>query len=102
MFSHKVIPMVFPVDKGVEGFQAALEKMLAEAENAVDTKRNYIILSDRNISEGHAPFPSLLAVAAVHHHLIKKQKRMQVGLLLKPANPAKCIILHCFWVTEPA
>jgi len=87
MFSHKVIPMVFPVDKGVEGFQAALEKMLADAENAVDTKRNYIILSDRNISEGYAPFPSLLAVAAVHHHLIKKQKRMQVGLIVETGEP---------------
>jgi len=87
MFSHKVIPMVFPVGKGGKGFQAALEKMLADAENAVDTKRNYIILSDRNISEGYAPFPSLLAVAAVHHHLIKKQKRMQVGLIVETGEP---------------
>jgi len=87
MFSHKVIPMVFPVDKGVEGFEAALEKMLSEAENAVDTQRNYIILSDRNIDEGYAPFPSLLAVAAVHHHLIKKQKRMQVGLIVETGEP---------------
>ncbi len=87
MFSHKVIPMVFPVDKGVKGFEAALEKMLSEAENAVDTQRNYIILSDRNISKGYAPFPSLLAVAAVHHHLIKKQKRMQVGLIVETGEP---------------
>ncbi len=83
MFSHKVIPMVFPVKEGVRGFEAALERMLADAENAVDSKKNYIILSDRNISKEEAAIPSLLAVAAVHHHLIKKQKRMQVGIIVE-------------------
>ncbi len=83
MFSHKVVPMLFPVNKGAEGFKEALEKMLADAEHAVDSRKNYIILSDRNISKEFAAIPSLLAVAAVHHHLIKKQKRMQVGIILE-------------------
>jgi glutamate synthase (NADPH) large chain len=87
MFSHKEIPMVFPVKGGVKGFEAALEKMLAEAESAVDTKKNYIILSDRGISEDQAAIPSLLALAAVHHHLIKKQKRMQVGIIVETGEP---------------
>jgi len=83
MFSHKVISMTFPVKEGFKGFEAALEKMLSDAEMAVDNKKNYIILSDRQISEDHAAIPSLLAVAAVHHHLIKTQKRMQVGIIVE-------------------
>ena len=83
MFTHKTIPMIYPVKEGVEGMQAAVDKMLSDAEKAVDTKKNYIILTDRNISEDYAPIPSLLAVAAVHHHLIKVQKRMQVGIIVE-------------------
>ena len=86
MFAHKTIPMVFPVNEGIKGFRAALDKMLDDAEKAVDNRKNYIILTDRNISEKHAPIPSLLAVAAVHHHLIKKQKRMQVGIIVETAE----------------
>ncbi|QGY45372.1 glutamate synthase large subunit [Maribellus comscasis] len=83
MFTHQTIPMVFPVKEGVAGFEKALEDILAQAEKAVDDQKNYIILTDRNISEDQAPMPSLLAVAAVHHHLIKIQKRMQVGLIVE-------------------
>jgi glutamate synthase (NADPH) large chain len=86
MFSHKVVPMVFPVNKGAKGFEKAIENMLAEAEHAVDSRKNYIILSDRDISKDYAPMPSLLAVAAVHHHLIQKQKRMQVGIIVETGD----------------
>ncbi len=83
LFTHKTIPIVFKVDEGQKGLEAGLEKILAEAEKAVDEKKNYIILSDRDISENYAPIPSLLAVAAVHHHLIKTKKRMQVGIIVE-------------------
>jgi glutamate synthase (NADPH/NADH) large chain len=83
IFTHKIIPMVFPVKEVKEGLEVAIDKMLADAEKAVDDKKNYIILSDRGISEEMAPIPSLLAVAAVHHHLIKVQKRMQVGIIVE-------------------
>ncbi len=87
LFSHKTISMLFPVKDGKKGLEAAIEKMLAEAEKAVDEKKNFIILSDRNISEDYAPIPSLLAVAAVHHHLINTQKRMQVGIIVETGEP---------------
>ncbi|MCD6354979.1 MAG: glutamate synthase large subunit [Prolixibacteraceae bacterium] len=83
MFAHKTIPMVFPVKEGVKGLETALGKILSEAEKAVDNKKNYIILTDRNISPDQAPIPSLLTVAAVHHHLIKIKKRMQVGIIVE-------------------
>ena len=86
MFSHEVIPMVFPVKEGLKGFEASFNQMLKHAEKAVDKRKNYIILTDRNINENQAPIPSLLAVAAVHHHLIKKKKRMQVGIIVETAE----------------
>jgi len=86
LFTHKVIKMVFPVGGGKLGLENAIENMLAEAEEAVDEKKNYIILSDRDISEDYAPIPSVLAVAAVHHHLIKTKKRMQVGIIVETGD----------------
>ena len=86
-FSHKTIPMVFPVKEGAEGFKKAFSTLLEEAVKAVDEHKNFIILSDRKISEEYAPIPSLLAVAAVHHHLIQNQKRMQIGILVETGEP---------------
>ena len=82
-FSHATIPMVFPVKEGAEGFKRSFESLLKQAEKAVDDKKNFIILSDRQVSEEYAPIPSLLAVAAVHHHLIQTQKRMQIGIIVE-------------------
>ncbi len=92
LFSHTTISMLFPVDKGENGFREAFGRMLEEAEKAVDNKKNFIILSDRNVSPQQAPFPSLLAVAAVHHHLIRKKKRMQVGIIVETGEP--CEVNH--------
>jgi glutamate synthase (NADPH) large chain len=86
MFVNQVIPMVFKVKEGFNGFKSSFESLLTEAEKAVDEKKNYIILSDRLVSEEYAPIPSLLAVAAVHHHLIQKRKRMQVGIIVETAE----------------
>lgn len=82
-FTQVTIPMLYPVKDGGEGMRMAVDAMCLAAEKAVDDEKNYIILSDRNISEDMAPVPSLLAVSAVHHHLIKTQKRMQTGLMVE-------------------
>ncbi|MEK7718550.1 MAG: glutamate synthase central domain-containing protein, partial [Bacteroidota bacterium] len=92
VFSHATIPMVFPLKEGVEGFKKAFKKMLENAEKAVDEKKNFIILTDRTISEDLVPIPSLLSVAAVHHHLIKMKKRMQIGILVESAEPRE--VMH--------
>ena len=57
-----------------------------KAEDAVDKGHNFIILSDRDYDEGHVPIPSILAVSAVHHHLINVKKRMQVALIVETAD----------------
>ncbi|NPA37692.1 MAG: glutamate synthase large subunit [Chlorobi bacterium] len=82
-FTHVTIPMVFPAGSGGEGLKKAVDDMCKTAEKAVDDGIHYILLSDRDIAKDKAPVPSLLAVAAIHHHLIKKKKRMQIGLLVE-------------------
>jgi glutamate synthase (NADPH) large chain len=91
-FNHTTIPMLFPVKDGVEGFKKAFQTMLECAEQAVDEKKNFIILTDRNISKDLVPIPSLLSVAAVHHHLINLKKRMQIGIIVESAEPRE--IMH--------
>ena len=51
------------------------------------TGYNIIILSDRGLDAEHAPIPALLAVAAVHHHLIREGTRTRVGLVLESGEP---------------
>ncbi len=82
-FSHVTLPMLFSASQGGVGLQVALEQICTDAEKAVDQGNNYIILSDRGVSIENAAIPSLLATAAVHHHLIKAKKRMQVGLIVE-------------------
>ncbi|QZE13733.1 glutamate synthase large subunit [Halosquirtibacter laminarini] len=91
-FTHAIIPMVFPKAEGVEGLSKAIDLMLQKAEEAVDKNKNFIILSDRHISPEMAPIPSLLATSAVHHYLIEKKKRMQVGLIVESAEPRE--VMH--------
>jgi glutamate synthase (NADPH/NADH) large chain len=83
VFTHSLLPMVFPVKEGTDGFMKAFNNLLAQAEKAVDDQKNFIILSDRDVSPDYAPIPSLLAVAAIHHHLIQVQKRMQIGIIVE-------------------
>jgi len=82
-FTHATIPMTFPVAEGGKGLEAAIENICKMSEKAVDDGKNYIILTDKEVDEEHAPIPSLLAVSATHHHLIKARKRMQVGLIVE-------------------
>ncbi len=82
-FTHVTIPMTFPIKKGGLGLQVALQEICNTAEKAVDDGNNYIIISDRNISPDYAAIPSLLATSAIHHHLVKAKKRMQIGLIVE-------------------
>lgn len=85
-FTHVTIPMLFPVGSGGIGLQNALKSMCKAAEDAVDSQKNFIILSDRDVSADMMAVPSLLAVATIHHHLIRAKKRMQVGLIVETGD----------------
>ena len=82
-FNTVKLPTLFEVAKGKTGLQQALNELCKKAEQSVDDGINYIILSDRDIDKEHAAIPSLLAVSAVHHHLISVQKRVQTALIVE-------------------
>ena len=82
-FNAVKLPMLFEAAKGREGLKSALDELCKKAEQSVTDGVNYIILSDKNVDEKLAPIPSLLAVSAVHHHLISVQKRVQTALVVE-------------------
>ncbi len=91
-FSAASLSMLFDATKGAEGLVNAMDKLCLNAEKAVDEGKNYIILSDRGIDQDTAPIPSLMAVSAVHHHLIDKRKRMQIDIVVETAEPRE--VMH--------
>ncbi len=82
-FNTKKLPMLFDKEKGASGLRQGIEDLCRAAEASVDEGVNYIILSDRDIDEHRAAIPSLLAVSAVHHHLIQAGKRVQTALIVE-------------------
>ena len=82
-FKTVKIPMLFDVARGEAGMREALATMCKQAEQSVLDGVNYIILSDRGVDATHAAIPSLLAVSAVHHHLISVQKRVETALVVE-------------------
>jgi glutamate synthase (NADPH) large chain len=91
-FSAANLLLHFEAGRGAEGLRDAVDQLCKDAEKAVDDGKNYIILSDRGISENAAPIPSLMAVSAVHHHLIKTRKRMQIDIVVESAEPRE--VMH--------
>ena len=91
-FSAASLSMLFDATKGAEGLQKAVDQLCLDAEKAVDEGKNYIILSDRGIEQNFAPIPSIMAVSAVHHHLITKRKRMQIDIVVESAEPRE--VMH--------
>lgn len=82
-FNTVKLPMLFEAARGKAGLQEALDRLCKAAEQAVTDGANYIILSDRDIDARQAAIPSLLAISAVHHHLISVQKRVQTALIVE-------------------
>ncbi|MGK7921584.1 MAG: glutamate synthase-related protein [Trichodesmium sp.] len=95
-FATETLSIVFPVANGPEGLQTAIDKLCQQAATAVKNGKEIIILSDKfegGISTEFAYIPPLLAVGAVHHHLIKEQLRMKASLVVETAQ---CWSTHHF------
>ncbi len=86
-FSAVTLPILFPAAGGAKGLEAALEKLFAGADQAIAGGANIVILSDRGVSRENAPIPALLAVAGLHHHLIRQGTRGKAGLVLESGEP---------------
>src|SRR6185369_7985486 len=86
-FRTHTIDITWAVQDGPEGLHRRLAEICDEAHDAVASGVNVLILSDRGIGRRRAPIPSLLAVAAVHHHLVREGTRLQTGLVLESGEP---------------
>ena len=89
-FDTKTLDMTYPAEQGAGGMPGALDRLCERAEAAVHGGYNIIVLSDRMVGPDACPIPSLLATAAVHHHLIRKGLRTSVGLVLRRASRGRC------------
>jgi glutamate synthase domain-containing protein 2/glutamate synthase domain-containing protein 1/glutamate synthase domain-containing protein 3 len=87
VYAAETIYICWPVAEGPAGMSAALERVCEKAHDAIARGVNIIVLSDRNISPTMAPIPSLLAVAAVQHHLVREGTRLRAGIILESGEP---------------
>src|SRR5207249_430340 len=79
-------PMLWPVTEGAAGLERALESLQRQASQAIADGANILILSDRGQSRERAAVPSLLATAAVHHHLVRRGERTRCGLVVETGD----------------
>ncbi len=87
-FKAVTIPMLFPLEKGVNGIENALEGILYKATVAVeDEGANIIILSDRGVNKEWAPIPALLACSYLHNSMYRKKTRSKIGIIIESAEP---------------
>ena len=86
-FKSVTLPIVFDPKTGATGLEQAMDEICDRASQAIETGVNILILSDRSINADKAPIPALLAVAGLHHHLIRQGTRTRVGLVLESGEP---------------
>ncbi|MCO5070598.1 MAG: glutamate synthase large subunit [Rhizobiaceae bacterium] len=86
-FDTKTIDMTYAATEGAAGMHDAIERLCDRAEAAVAGRYNIIVLSDRQVGPDRIAIPSLLATAAVHHHLVRKGLRTSVGLVVESGEP---------------
>jgi glutamate synthase (ferredoxin) len=85
-FRWREVSCLFPTADGPAGLKPALEEVCAAASRAVDEGCTILILSDRGVDDEHAAIPMLLAVGAVHHHLIREGKRLKADLVVETGS----------------
>ncbi|MGH7608350.1 MAG: glutamate synthase large subunit [Candidatus Dormibacteria bacterium] len=91
----RTLATVFPAAQGAAGLDAALERLCQESEAAVAAGVRVLILSDRTVGPGAAPVPSLLALGAVHHHLVRRGVRSRLSLVVESGEPRNVHHLAC-------
>ncbi len=86
-FKTVALPILYRVEEGTGGLAEAMEELCRSASEAVADGNEFIILSDWGVNRQNAPIPALLAVAGVHHHLIREGTRERVGLIVESGEP---------------
>jgi glutamate synthase (NADPH/NADH) large chain len=93
----KTIDITWPVADGEAGMIQALDRICAEAEQAIAEGYSLVLLSDRAMSADRVPVSALLACGSVHHHLVRQAKRTQIGIVLETGE-AREVHHHCLLV----
>lgn len=86
-FRSMTIPIFFTAAEGAERLRKAMDLLFEAADRVIDKGHNILILSDRGVDAENAAIPALLAVAGLHHHLIRQGTRTKVSILLESAEP---------------
>ena len=86
-FRPALLPILFDPVSGGAGLAAALDELYALADKAIQDGATFLILSDRGITQKLAPIPALLAVAGLHHHLIRSGTRTRASIVLESGEP---------------
>lgn len=82
-FKAATIPVTFKYDRGIDGFKDALQKVCERASRRIEEGYNILVLSDKKVDSYDTAIPSLLAVSAVHHHLIREKTRTKVSIIIE-------------------
>jgi glutamate synthase domain-containing protein 2/glutamate synthase domain-containing protein 3 len=87
VFDAATLDITWPIEQGPDGMEIRIYDLVAEAANHVDHGANILILSDRNLGPERVAMPSLLAIAAVHHHLVRRGTRLRTGMVIESGEP---------------
>jgi glutamate synthase domain-containing protein 2/glutamate synthase domain-containing protein 1/glutamate synthase domain-containing protein 3 len=87
IFDAATVDITWPIEAGVAGLDRRLDEICAESARYVDNGATILILSDRNLGPERVAIPSLLAVGAVHQHLVRAGTRLRAGLVIESGEP---------------
>jgi glutamate synthase (NADPH/NADH) large chain/glutamate synthase (ferredoxin) len=95
VFESDTLDATWPVAEGAAGLKRAMERLCREASDALERGDNILIISDREAGHDRVPIPALLAVAGVHHHLVREGTRLQTGLVVESGEPREPHHIAC-------
>ncbi len=93
----QTLDLTWPKSEGQEGMVAALDRICAQAEKAIDDGFSLLVLSDRAVGNDRVPLSSLMACGAVHNHLVRSAKRTRIGIVLE-SGEAREVHHHCLLI----
>ncbi|MCF6251814.1 MAG: glutamate synthase large subunit [Methylococcaceae bacterium] len=96
-WKSKTIDITWPKQQGNSGLLSALDRICNEAEHAIESGFQLVILSDRNLGPDQIALPALLATGAIHQHLVRQFKRTQIGIVVETGE-AREVHHHCLLI----
>jgi glutamate synthase (NADPH) large chain len=85
-FKPYEVDITYPLDWGKAGIEAKLASLCAESVDALKGSHNILIITDRRVDSGHVAIPALLALSAIHHHLVREGLRTTAGLVVETGS----------------